>query len=35
MDEINGLFIGGYEAFWVKAQKALFLVKTRFCNIAG
>lgn len=35
MDEINGLFIGGYEAFRVKAQKALFLVKTRFCNIAG
>ena len=34
MDEINGLFIGGYEAFGVKTQKALFLVKTRFCNIA-
>lgn len=26
MDEINGLFIGGYEAFGVKTQKALFLV---------
>lgn len=35
MDEINGLFIGVYEAFWVKMQKALFLVETRFCNIAG
>lgn len=35
MDEINGLFIGVYETFRVKAQKALFLIKTRFCNIAG
>ena len=35
MGEINGLFIGVYEAFWVKTQKALFLVETRFCNIAG
>lgn len=35
MDEINGLFIGVYETFWVKTQKALFLVETRFCNIAG
>lgn len=34
MDEINGLFIGGYEALGGKTQKALFLVKTRFCNIA-
>lgn len=33
--EINGLFIGAYEAFCVLTQKALFLVKTRFCNIAG
>lgn len=35
MDEINDLFTGVYEAFWVMTQKALFLVKTRFCNIAG
>ncbi len=35
MDEINGLFIGAYEAFCVLTQKALFFVKTRFCNIAG
>lgn len=35
MDEINGLFIGVYEAFRAKTQKALFLVETRFCNIAG
>lgn len=35
MDEINGLFIGVYEVFGVMTQKALFLVETRFCNIAG
>lgn len=35
MDEINGLFIGVYEALGGKTQKALFLVETRFCNIAG
>lgn len=35
MDEINGLFIGTYVVLGVMKQKALFLVKTRFCNIAG
>ena len=35
VDELKGLFIVVYEAFCVKTQKALFLVKTAFCNIAG
>ena len=35
MDEINGLFIMVYAAFRVMTQKVLFLVETRFCNIAG